>query len=101
MGTIRRFLIILLGAKGSAAISVGSHMRPDGTQAVALNVADRWKRTAVQLSPAGARRIAAQMTEWADASEKNNDKLAQSRTVMQWEQLVTSTLPLKATVTEA
>ena len=93
MGSVRRWLCIMLGARGAAAVAVGSHIHPGGKQSVALMVTDRWKRTAVQMTPDGARRVARQITEWADAAEIRNEELDRTATTRHWQYIVKAALP--------
>lgn len=70
----RQFLMQLLGAKSGCAITVGSHVHANGEQSVAVTLTEGWKRSCACMTPAGARRIASQMNEWADAAEKHNEE---------------------------
>lgn len=76
MGPIRRWIMLKLGATGAGVIAVGSHVSAkSGRQTVAITLAEGWKRANCQLSPDGARRIARQLTEWADACDEHNRTL--------------------------
>ena len=69
---LRWWLMQQLGARKGTGILVGSYISVDGDHAVSIQLMDGWKEAAARLSPAGARRIAASLTAWADAAEKNN-----------------------------
>lgn len=90
MGPIRRFLMTMLGARGSTAITVGLHTGTDGAQTVAVYLAEGWRRIAFRLSPDGARRIAAQLTDWADAADRHNSEQPSVGYKMVWKYIASA-----------
>lgn len=85
MGPIRRRLALLLGVGSGCAISVGSYINNStGQQTVAIHLLDGWKKSFAQLTPDGARRVARQMIEWADAADKRNEALNDSQITLKW-----------------
>ena len=92
MNVIRRWLLTVIGARGSAAILVGSHISTQGEQCVALIARDGWKQTEVRLSVEGAKRLASQMNEWATAAAAHNDERDSAKTIMRWQYIVDANL---------
>lgn len=86
MGSFRRFMFWLLRAKHGAGIAVGSWMTTTGKQDVMLFMHNGWRRhgDGVQLSPAGARRVARQLNEWADASDQHNAMVEKEKSIQKW-----------------
>lgn len=74
----------LIKVVGGAGITVGSYIADDGTQSVAFTVTEARKQCKARMSPDGARRIAAQMNEWADAADKNNAERSKDGMAMAW-----------------
>lgn len=81
---LRMRLIRLLGGKGGAAITVGSHITLSGEHTVAISVLEGWGQAHVRLSPEGARKIAAQIVEWAAHAEKRNAERGQYNFIATW-----------------
>lgn len=98
MSPIRLFLLKMLGARGHAAIAVGSSINNStGRQRVVLTASvGLRRRMEMILSPDGARRIASQLVEWADAADERNAKLDGENVNMVWRAVIDEALTAKS-----